>query len=183
MVLVEPNIPYKKINKFMKHKHHIVPKHAGGTDDPSNIVELTIEEHAEAHRILYETYGRVQDKRAWMGLSKMMTGKEIIHQILKEPKSEEWKMKNRKPKSKTDAYYGNTNAKGNAGKPKAENHKRKIAEAKLGVKREPFSNEWKEALKAAKANEPVRTCPHCGLKGKGANMTRYHFANCKRKVA
>lgn len=26
----------------MKHKHHIIPKHAGGTDDASNIVELTV---------------------------------------------------------------------------------------------------------------------------------------------
>ena len=33
----------------MKHKHHVIPKH-DGTDDPSNIVELTIEEHAEAYK-------------------------------------------------------------------------------------------------------------------------------------
>ena len=31
------------------HKHHIIPKHIGGTDDPSNLVDLTIEEHAEAN--------------------------------------------------------------------------------------------------------------------------------------
>ena len=55
----------------MKHKHHIIPKHAGGTDDPNNIVELTIEEHAEAHRILYKKYNRWQDKVAWMGLAKL----------------------------------------------------------------------------------------------------------------
>ena len=36
------------------HKHHIIPKHMGGTDDPSNLIELTIEEHAEAHRKLFE---------------------------------------------------------------------------------------------------------------------------------
>lgn len=24
-------------------------------------------------------------------------------------------------------------------------------------------------------------CPHCGLIGKGPNMTRYHFDNCKKK--
>jgi hypothetical protein len=55
----------------MKHKHHIIPKHAGGTNDPTNIVELTIEEHAEAHRILYEKYNQWQDKVAWMGLAKL----------------------------------------------------------------------------------------------------------------
>jgi hypothetical protein len=37
----------------MKHKHHIIPKHMGGTDDSDNLVELTIEEHAEAHRIAH----------------------------------------------------------------------------------------------------------------------------------
>ena len=26
----------------MKHKHHIIPKHAGGTDDPDNLIELSI---------------------------------------------------------------------------------------------------------------------------------------------
>ena len=51
------------------HKHHIVPKHAGGSNAPSNIVSLTIEEHSEAHRVLFETYGRWQDKIAWHVLS------------------------------------------------------------------------------------------------------------------
>jgi hypothetical protein len=48
----------------------MIPKHAGGTDDPSNLVELTPEAHAEAHRKLYEEYGRWQDEAAWKGLSK-----------------------------------------------------------------------------------------------------------------
>jgi hypothetical protein len=26
-----------------------------------------------------------------------------------------------------------------------------------------------------------RTCPWCNLTGKGANMTRHHFDNCKQK--
>lgn len=50
------------------HTHHIVPRHAGGTDDPSNLIKLTIEEHAEAHRVLYEQYGRWQDLYAWKTL-------------------------------------------------------------------------------------------------------------------
>ena len=46
----------------MKHKHHIIPKHMGGSDDPENIIELSVDEHAEAHRLLYEEYGRPQDQ-------------------------------------------------------------------------------------------------------------------------
>ena len=53
----------------MKHTHHIIPKHAGGTDDPENLTELTVEEHAEAHRLLFEQYGRWQDRLAWLALS------------------------------------------------------------------------------------------------------------------
>jgi hypothetical protein len=63
----------------MKHWHHIVPKHAGGTDDPSNLVELTVEEHAEAHRILYEKHGMMEDFCAWKGLSKQIDKEEILH--------------------------------------------------------------------------------------------------------
>jgi hypothetical protein len=167
----------------MKHMHHIIPKHMGGTDDPNNLIELTIEEHAEAHRLLYEKYGRVQDRRAWLGLSKMMTGKEIINEILKAPKSEEHKRKiSESHKGKPKPWMiGTRNGAGNAGKPKSEEHKKNIALSKLGKTRKPFSEEWKQALKDAKAKEPIKTCPHCGLEGKGPNMTRYHFNNCKRK--
>lgn len=51
------------------HWHHIIPKHAGGTDDPSNLVRLTVAEHADAHRLLWEQHGRPEDKLAWLLLS------------------------------------------------------------------------------------------------------------------
>ncbi len=66
----------------MKHKHHIIPKHMGGTDDSDNLVELTIEEHAEAHRKLYEEHGLWEDYLAWQGLSGMMDKEELIRQML-----------------------------------------------------------------------------------------------------
>ena len=69
---------------IITHKHHIIPKHMGGTDDPSNIVELTVEEHAEAHRVLYEKYGRWQDELAWKGLSGMIGKEEIIRRTQSE---------------------------------------------------------------------------------------------------
>ena len=187
----------------MKHKHHIIPKHAGGTDDPSNIVELTVEEHAEAHRLLYEEHGKIQDKLAWLGLTGVMQGKDIIEEILRQPKSEEWKSKNRKPKTKTEKYFGNTNATGNKGKAKTEKHKENIAIAHTGmVKPWLIGNDYgknnkghvktkehqskineslntkevKNKIKVTWENKKIIMCPHCGLEGKeGHNMKRYHF--------
>lgn len=66
-----------------KHKHHITPKHAGGTDDPTNIVELTVEEHADAHRVLFEMYGRWQDYIAWQGLSGRLNKEDIIREKIR----------------------------------------------------------------------------------------------------
>lgn len=53
----------------------------GGTDDPSNLIELTIEEHAEAHRILYETYGKVEDKVAWQSLAGLVPKAELMREL------------------------------------------------------------------------------------------------------
>lgn len=68
----------------MKHLHHIVPKHAGGTDDPSNLIELTVEEHAREHYLLWNQYGRWQDKVAWKGLSEMIDKENVIATIRNE---------------------------------------------------------------------------------------------------
>ena len=71
------------MSKRIYHNHHIIPRHAGGTDDPSNIVRLTVEEHAEAHRILYEKHGRIEDKIAWKCLSGKSSETEAdFHELL-----------------------------------------------------------------------------------------------------
>lgn len=65
----------------MKHIHHIIPKHMGGSDDPSNLIELTIEEHAEEHRKLYEKHGHWQDKVAWQGLAGLIKHEQIMEEM------------------------------------------------------------------------------------------------------
>jgi len=55
------------------HTHHIVPKHMGGTDDKSNLIELTPKQHAQAHKKLYEKYGKWEDKVAFEMLSGQIT--------------------------------------------------------------------------------------------------------------
>jgi hypothetical protein len=49
----------------------------GGSDNPSNLIRLTIEEHAEAHRKLFETYNKPEDKLAWLALSGLLNMTEI----------------------------------------------------------------------------------------------------------
>ena len=200
----------------------------GGTDDPSNLIELTIEEHAEAHKILYETYGKKQDLAAFLGLSGLASKKEIYEMLLEErrgkPLSDEVKEKISKsltgrknswgdkislstigkPKP---SLRGNTNASGNAGKPKSRDHRLKISKGKTGKPRpDLIGNQHATALKGRKksaehqeainvslndpdvkrkissswANKPTVKCPHCGTEGKqGHNMNRYHFDKCK----
>lgn len=80
------------------HTHHIVPRHAGGTDDPSNLIKLTVEEHAEAHRKLWEEYGNEYDHIAWRCLAGIITEEAARIEAVKValtgvPKSEEQKQK------------------------------------------------------------------------------------------
>lgn len=72
---------YTMSKDIYTHKHHIIPKHMGGTDDPSNIIELTVEEHAEAHKKLYEKYGKKQDKLAWQGLAGIIGKEELVKEL------------------------------------------------------------------------------------------------------
>ena len=46
------------------HKHHIIPKHNGGSDKIDNITFLTIKEHVAAHFLLWKIHRNVNDLRA-----------------------------------------------------------------------------------------------------------------------
>lgn len=67
----------------MKHKHHIVPKHMGGSNSKDNLVELSIMEHAAEHKKLWEEHGHQEDYLAWQGLSGLMTKEELVKEMLK----------------------------------------------------------------------------------------------------
>ena len=122
----------------MKHKHHIIPRHLGGTDDPSNIVHLTIEEHANAHKELYKKHGRWQDRLAWLGLSGQIGKEEMIMEIFKNRKnrlgavlSDETKEKIRMAKKgvKLSEEHKKKITKGLMGHVQPQSQKDKVAEA------------------------------------------------------
>lgn len=108
---------------MIKHKHHIIPRHAGGTDELSNLIELTIEEHAEAHRILYHKYERIEDYLAWKGLSGQIGKDEILRQIAMAQKG----------KKKPEGFGEKVSAFRKTFK-YSEESKRKISESKKGKK-------------------------------------------------
>lgn len=60
----------------MKHIHHIIPRHMGGTDDPSNLIELTIQEHAEAgHMTKIQKMGNLTENGSKGGKATIESGK------------------------------------------------------------------------------------------------------------
>ena len=52
------------------HKHHIIPKYLGGTDDEQNLVLLHPIDHAIHHFVRYKLYKNVGDLRAYNLLQK-----------------------------------------------------------------------------------------------------------------
>jgi len=86
----------KKKNKTQYHIHHIIPRHAGGTDDPSNLIRLTIPQHAEAHRVLFEQHGHLGDELAWKMLAGQTNeGERLRIELLRRPQTPEVKRKRR----------------------------------------------------------------------------------------
>lgn len=47
------------------HKHHIIPKFLGGTDEATNLVEITRKEHAQLHLQRYKDCGHKEDLGAY----------------------------------------------------------------------------------------------------------------------
>lgn len=129
------------------HKHHIIPKHAGGTDEPSNLIYLTIEEHAKAHKQLWEEYGRWQDYLAWKGLSGNI-GKDEINYI-------KW---SRGFKSKTHSDdVKKIISETHKGKPKSLEHRKKISDAAKKRKRNPYFHSEQSKANMSAAQKKYRS--------------------------
>jgi hypothetical protein len=159
--------------KIYYHKHHIIPKHAGGTDDPSNIIELTVEEHAEAHRKLFEEYGRWQDEVAYKGISGRISCEEAIRLAQRNGKLGKGDM--RTPEGKESWY---AKVVGKKFKPCSDERKRKISEANKGCgeRRTP------EGIAAQRKMMRERT-PHNKGKGFIHNNVKYEsFKDIENKI-
>lgn len=179
------------------HKHHIIPKHCGGTDDPSNLIEVTVEEHAQIHHNLWMLEGREQDKIAWLALSKQI-GKEeariaackaVVSQPEVREKCRQSALKRLKEgthnliglneKRVVDGTHnfldGEKNRQTQLKRVEDGTHNFLSGEIQRRDNKNRLENGTHPSI-------PIYTCPHCGKVGKGFGMFRWHFDNCETNV-
>ena len=67
----------------MRHNHHIIPKHLGGTDDPSNLIKgISVVRHAMFHYANWLLWKSRGDFIAYRALSGSASKEEIIEMVL-----------------------------------------------------------------------------------------------------
>ena len=63
------------------HKHHLVPKYMGGSDEPENLVEVTVTQHVMFHFCNYQLWGNGEDFIAWRAISGQIDVDEIKREV------------------------------------------------------------------------------------------------------
>jgi hypothetical protein len=180
-------MPYYESNNTVTHMHHIVPRHmeAFANNCVENLIEMTVEEHAEAHRVLFDKYGMWQDELAWKGLSGLISHTETarLAQLLSVQGN---RFRRGIPHTEKTRALISKNRKGK--RPNAliriklsEAQRKRAVPGMLGKK---HTAEWKAISSTIHKGkpEPKSTCPHCGLIGGVSPMSRWHFDNCKKKL-
>jgi hypothetical protein len=68
--IYEQFIEYLKQKKYSStvylERHHIIPKHAGGTNQPENLIDLSFLDHTLAHYYRFLPFGALGDKLAFL---------------------------------------------------------------------------------------------------------------------
>jgi len=183
---------YREVVGYVE-RHHVVPRCMGGSDDKSNLVPLTPEEHFVAHQLLIRihpeskglaiavwrmTFGKHHEnskRYGWLRRKHSEAIGEVIGKYWRGRKRSEFSEQHRqrisaaqlgKTRGAHSADHKAKLAEAHRGKTLTQEHRAKLSKAKLGVKRAPYAE---------------KVCPHCGHVGRGGTMSRWHFENCKEK--
>ncbi len=162
----------------MYHKHHVVPRHMGGSDDPSNLKLVTVEQHANEHRLLWEKFGKKEDFIAWQALSGNIASEEARIEAVKI--SNTGRKQTEDHKRKRVAARMKTCPAPTLGKklpPASEGRKQKISQANKGntysLGRKQSADEKTKRSKIA-LDRPLLSCPKCNKQMVKAALVRYH---------
>jgi hypothetical protein len=153
-------------------EHHVIPKCMGGTNDISNLVKLTPEEHFVAHQLLAKMYPDV--KGLIYSLARLSGGKSET----RSNKLYGW-IKRRLSSQRSKDMQGH---KIWAGRTHSEETKNKIRDFNLsqsasrGLVR---SAETRSKISNTKKNAPKLTCPHCNKSMSEYYINKFHLNFCK----
>lgn len=122
------------------HKHHVIPRCLGGSDDPDNLILLSPYDHALTHAMDFLEGGPMFDCR--------QSGWKLLPEWLKQQIRQEKSRRMRKMRLGKGNSESNRAAvsRRHKGIPKSEEHRQKISDA---LKGKPKSEETKAKLKAA----------------------------------
>ena len=117
----------------------------GGTDDPENLIEVTVEQHALLHKQLWEDLGHWQDYAAWQGLSGRMGKEELIRFI--QSKTHKGKIVSEETRKRmSDSQKGK--------KQSSKTIEKRVSKMR-GKKGPPFGEEWKRKLSESRKARPA----------------------------
>jgi len=168
----------------------------GGTDNPDNLVRVNVAMHAFLHKCLYEEYGLLEDKLAWMGLSGQKPYREVDEEIENIRRQKISKANKGKIVSEETRKKISNNAIERYKTIEGKNHILKICRNGLGKKRSvetknkissalsgrTFTAKSKSIMSDKAKSRMRKTCQVCDKTMDVSNFNRHnHGINCKRK--
>jgi hypothetical protein len=154
--------------------HHVIPRSLGGSDDADNLVELTAREHFVCHWLLTKIHTGESRNKMIYALRMMRAEKhgqqryesKITARVYESIKRDYAVIQSERVSGENNPMYGDKFFRSEEGKQrqrdavsginngaKQTDARKKISESKEGKKREPFSDEWRAKLSAAKQGE------------------------------
>ena len=151
--------------------HHIIPRCMGGTDDSSNLVVLTPEEHYLAHQLLIKIYPA---NKSLLYAAQMMTVENVDSGVSRPNNKLYGWIKTKISKEKSERMTGST---------LPEEHRANISKGQTGIKRGPMTEEHKRKISEALSGKPKgEMSDESRKKMSESAKNRTHSEETKKKI-